>query len=157
MESMATKHHDVAGLSPQLLRPPWKKGAWTPEEVSLALNGRRAALRQELSTLSAARGVDSSTLDKILCDAFSIVVMKRREIQDEDHLRRSFWGSVYLLLARHHEGRGSIRVGSRQRADFESVEQMTSAADPGVAEVVELKDRLARAADFMAQLDERER
>jgi DNA-directed RNA polymerase specialized sigma24 family protein len=92
-------------------------------------------------------------LDEIVDDATCAVVMKPRTIRDEEHLRRAFWLSARFLLARYHEGRHRVRVGSRQRADFALLAESIAADGPTVAEAAELKDRLARAADFMAQLD----
>jgi hypothetical protein len=159
-EVMATELH-VAEPPTRLSRlrnsrAPWRRDTWTPEEVSRALHARRAALRLELGTLPAARGVASFALDEIVDDAACAVVMKPRPIRNEEHLRRAFWLSVNLLLARHHEGRGSLRVGSRQRADFELVKQTAASEEPTVTQVVELKDRLARAADYIAQLNDLE-
>ncbi len=159
-ELMAAELHATEPLAGSVRlrnpRAPWRRDGWTPEEVSRALHARRAALRRELDRLPAARGVASFTLDEIVDDAACVVVMKPRQVRDEEHLRRAFWLSVHLLLARHHEGRGHLRVGSRQRADFESVKQRATSEEPTVAQVIELKDRLARAADFIAQLNDLE-
>jgi DNA-directed RNA polymerase specialized sigma24 family protein len=159
-ELMATELHVTEPLTGLVRRrnqrAPWRRDTWTPEEVALALHARRAALRRELGRLPAARGVASFTLDEIVDDAACVVVMKLRQIRDEEHLRRAFWLSVNLLLARHHEGRGHLRVGSRERADFESVKQTAASEEPTVAQVIELKERLARAADYVAQLNDLE-
>jgi hypothetical protein len=69
----------------------------------------------------------------------------------------AFWTAVRLLLRHRSEGRHSLRVGSRTRVGFDAVAVRAAAADPGPDEVAELKDRVARAADFVAQLSEFER
>ena len=138
------------------LRAPWRRGAWTPEEVALALHARREELLRESRGLSSARGLPGGVLEEIVDDAVCAVVMKRRVVLDEEHLRRAFWLSVKLLLARYREGRHRVRVGSWERADFDAVARQASASGRSVTEEVELKDRMARAADFMAQLDELE-
>jgi DNA-directed RNA polymerase specialized sigma24 family protein len=155
---------DFAGLVPVVgadgrrgrWRAPWRRGAWTPEEVAVALRSRRVELLGELRRQRAVQGVAVGVLEEIVDDAMSIVVMKPRAIRDEEHLRRAFWLSVKLLLARYREGRHEVRVGSRDRADFEAVARVAVATGRSVAEEVELRDRMARAADFMAQLDELE-
>lgn len=136
------------------LRPPWRHGAWAPEEVALALHARREELLRESRGLSSARGLPGGVLEEIVDDAMCAVVMKRRAVIDEEHLRRAFWLSVKLLLARYREGRHRVRIGSWERADFDAVARQASVSGRTVTEEVELKDRMARAADFMAQLDE---
>ncbi len=136
------------------VRPPWRRGAWTPDEVALALYARREELLLELRGLSSARGLPGGVLEEIVDDAVCAVVMKPRAVVDEEHLRRAFWLSVKLLLARYREGRHRVRVGSWERADFDAVARQASVSGRTVTEEVELKDRTARAADFMAQLDE---
>lgn len=139
------------------LRAPWRRGAWTPEEVAFALHARRGELLLELRKLPGARDLPVEVLEEVVDDAVSAVVMKPRAILDEEHLRRAFWLSVKLLLARYREGRHRVRVGSWERADFDVVARQAPATDRTVTEEVELRDRMARAADFMAQLDEFER
>ena len=136
------------------VRAPWHSGEWTPEEVARALHMRREELLGELRRLPTTRGLPESALEEIVDDAACAVVMKRRAIVDEEHLRRAFWLSVKLLLARYREGRHRVRLGSRERTDFDAVAMSAPVPGPGVSETVELLDRLALAADFMAQLDE---
>jgi hypothetical protein len=107
---------------------------------------------RSLRSLPTARGLPAQVLDEIVGEASCATVIKPRAIRDEEHLRRAFWLSVKLLLARYREGRHRLRVGSRERADFETLTLMAPAAGLTVAEEVELKDALWRAADFMAQL-----
>jgi hypothetical protein len=137
-------------------RAPWRRGSWTPEEVALALYSRRESLRSELGRMPASRGIPATVLDEMVNDAACAVVLKPRAIRDTEHLRRAFWFSIKLLLARYHEGRHRVRVGSRERVDYEAIAEIATASGPGTTETVELKDRLARAGDFMAQLDDLE-
>lgn len=136
------------------LRAPWRRGAWTPEEVALALHMRRGELLRELRAQPSARQLPMRVLEEVVDDAVCAVVMKPRAVLDEEHLRRAFWLSVKLLLARYREGRHRLRVGSWARADFDATARQAPVSDRTVTEEVELKDCLARAADFMAQLDE---
>ena len=69
----------------------------------------------------------------------------------------AFGMAMRLLLRHRREGRGSLRVGSRPRVEFEKIAAQTPSDDPGPDEIAELRDRVARAADFIAQLDEFER
>jgi len=96
-------------------------------------------------------------LEEVVSEAICVVVMMRRPIVCEEHLMGAFWTAVRLLLRHRSEGRHGIRVGSRARVEFETVAVRAVAADPGPDEVVELKDRVARATDFVAQLSEFER
>jgi hypothetical protein len=96
-------------------------------------------------------------LEEFVNEAMCIVVMMRRPIVCEEHLMGAFGMAVRLLIRHHREGRGSLRVGSRPRVDFETVAARAPSDDPGPDEIVELRDSVARAADFIAQLDEFER
>jgi DNA-directed RNA polymerase specialized sigma24 family protein len=145
---------EVDGGAWSRLRAPWRRGAWTPEEVAGALRTRRGDLLRELRLLAGVRGVPDQVLEEIVDDAICAVVMKPRAIKDEEHLRRAFWLSMRMLLARYREGRHRVRVGSRERVDFDSAMRHAPASSRGAFEAVELKDRVARAADFMAQLDD---
>jgi hypothetical protein len=73
------------------LRAPWRQGAWTPEEVTVALHIRRGELLRELRELSSARGIPGGVLEEIVDDATCAVVMKPRAVLDEEHLWRAFW------------------------------------------------------------------
>lgn len=90
-------------------------------------------------------------------DAVCIVVMMRRPILSEEHLIGAFWTAARILLRQHHEGRHSLRVGSRSRVGLEAVAAQVVTHDLGPEEVVALKDRVARAVDFVAQLSALER
>jgi len=96
-------------------------------------------------------------LEELVDDAICVVVMMRGPVVSEEHLLGAFWTAWRLVLWHHREGRGSLRVGSRARVDFETVAGRVASGDPAPEEVVELRDRVARAADFVAQLSEFER
>jgi hypothetical protein len=86
----------------------------------------------------------------------AVVVESPRDIENEQHLLGAFWQAIDLRCKRHREGRHLARLGSRQRIEFETVVEW-AAASGGPFEALELKDRMARAADLMAELDPRER
>jgi hypothetical protein len=48
------------GVRGRRSRAPWRHGVWTPEEVALALHGRREELLRELRGLSSARGLPAT-------------------------------------------------------------------------------------------------
>jgi DNA-directed RNA polymerase specialized sigma24 family protein len=139
------------------LRAPWHRGAWSTGEVALALQAQRAELLRALRARADARGVPGDVLEEIVNEAVCIVVMMRRPIVSEEHLMGAFWTTVRLLLRHYREGRHALRVGSRLRVGFDAVAVHAAVRDPGPDEVAELKDRVARAADFVAQLSELER
>jgi hypothetical protein len=139
------------------LRAPWRRGAWSTGEVALALQAQRAELLRALRARGDARGVAEDVLEEVVNEAIYVVVMMRRPVVSEEHLMGAFWTAVRLLLRHRREGRHSLRVGSRNRVGFDAVAARAAAADPGPDEVAELKDRVARAADFVAQLSEFER
>jgi hypothetical protein len=138
------------------LRPPWRRGSWTPEEVSRAFHVRRDELRRELNRIGGTGSIPARALDEIVDDAICAVVMKPRPIHDEEHLRRAFWVSVRLLVARYHEGRHRVKVGARERIDFETAVRSVSTPDSPAIDDIDLKERMARAADYMAQLTQLE-
>jgi hypothetical protein len=94
--------------------------------------------------------------DELIADAITAVVMCARPIQNEQHLIGAFWVAVDHRARRWREGRHLTRVGSRQRVEFDAAVERAAAPD-GPFETVELIDRIARAADFLAQLDPCER
>lgn len=145
------------GASIQRLRAPWRRGAWSTDEVALALQAQRAELLRALRARGDARGVAEDVLEEVVNEAIYVVVMMRRPVVSEEHLMGAFWTAVRLLLRHRREGRHSLRVGSRNRVGFDAVAARAAAADPGPDEVAELKDRVARAADFVAQLSGFER
>jgi hypothetical protein len=139
------------------LRAPWRRGAWSSAEAAQALQAQRADLLRTLSCRGDARAVPEAVLEEVVNDAICIVVMMRRPIVSEEHLIGAFWTAARILLRQHHEGRHSLRVGSRSRVGLETVAAQVVTHDLGPDEVVALKDRVARAVDFVAQLSAAER
>lgn len=117
----------------------------------------RAELLRKISLRGDARGVSGAVLEEVVNEAICIVVMMRRPIVSEEHLIGAFWTATRILLRQHHEGRHSLRVGSRSRVGLESVAAQVVTNDLGPDDVLALKDRVARAADFVAQLSDLER
>ncbi len=142
----------VLGGGLRLVRAPGRRGDWSPEEVAHVLNGRRAEFFSVLSRRRDGAGVSPVVRQEVVDEAISLVVMSREPIHNERHLEGRFWRTVQLLLAEHRNGRHSVRVGSRQRVDLELVtDKLPEGSEP--SEIVEARERIARAADFMAQLD----
>jgi hypothetical protein len=126
-------------------------------EIARALQAQRRQLLRAAAARSDARGLPEDLVEELVDEAICTVVLMRKPIASEEHLIGAFWTAVRLLLCHHREGRRRIRVGARACVDFESAAVHAAAYDPTPDEVVELKDRLTRAADFMAQLSELER
>jgi len=134
-------------------RVPWRSGAsWTPEEAAQELHRCRQELVGQLRRRSEARGVPAAAQEEIVADAITAVVMSPRGVSNEHHLLGAFWLAVDHRCRRHREGRHFTRLGSRQRVELDTALER-AAAQGGPFEAVELSDRMARAADFMAQLD----
>jgi hypothetical protein len=138
-------------------RAPWRHGAFSPEETASALQARRAELLREARSRPDSRGVPLSALNELVDEAIATVVMMRRPIVSDAHLLGAFWKTLSLLFRHHREGRHRLRVGSRIRADFDLVARQASAEGSGPQDAVELKERVALAADFAAQLTAHER
>lgn len=140
-----------------MIRSPWRRaGGWSPEEAAAELHQRRAELIGQLRRRSQARGVPLAAQEEIVDDAVTAVVMSPRGVANEHHLLGAFWLAVDHRCRRYREGRPFTRLGSRQRVDFESAVEHAPAPG-GPFEMVELTDRMARAADLIAELNERER
>jgi hypothetical protein len=139
------------------LRAPWRRGPWSSAEAAVALQAERAELLRTLRRRGDARGMTEAVLEEVVNDAICIVVMMRRPIASEEHLIGAFWAAARILLRQHHQGRHSLRVGSRSRVGLETVAAQVGANDLGPDDVLALKDRVARAADFVAQLSDLER
>jgi hypothetical protein len=142
---------------PRRLRAPWRRGAWSSAEAALALQSQRAELLRTLCSRGDAQGMSKTILEEVVNDAICVVVMMRRPIASEEHLIGAFWTAARILLRQHHQGRHSLRVGSRSRVGLETIAAQVVVGDLGPDDVLALKDRVARAADFVAQLDELER
>jgi DNA-directed RNA polymerase specialized sigma24 family protein len=138
-------------------RRPWRNGAsWTPEEAARELHRRRQELVGQLRRRGEGRGIPPAAQEELVADAITAVVMSSRPIQNERHLIGAFWLAVDHRARRWREGRHLTRLGSRQRVEFDTA--VERAAAPGEPfETINLTDRMARAADFMAQLDPREK
>lgn len=143
--------------SSQWSRAPWRRGIWSRVEVATALQARRAELLRALSARGDARGLSETVLEEVVDDAIGVVVMMQRPISSEGHLMGAFWTTARILLRQHHEGRHRVRLGSRSRVGLEVVTGWMTSDELGPEEVLDLKDRAARAADFVSQLSETER
>lgn len=89
-------------------------------------------------------------------DAITAVVMSPRGVANRHHLLGAFWLAVDHRCRRHREGRHFTRLGSRVRVELDAAAgHATAASNP--FDRLELRDRFARAADLMADLDARER
>jgi DNA-directed RNA polymerase specialized sigma24 family protein len=138
-------------------RAPWRRGVWSRVEVATALQARRPELLRTVSARGDARGLSETVLEEVVDDAIGVVAMMRRPISSEAHLMGAYWTTVRILLRQHHEGRYRIRVGSRSRVGLEVVASWVTSDELGPEEVLDLKDRAARAADFVSQLSKTER
>ncbi|HTA13453.1 MAG TPA: ECF-type sigma factor, partial [Solirubrobacteraceae bacterium] len=125
--------------------------------MAAALQSQQEELLAAISRRGDARGLTASALEETVNDAICIVVMMGRPILSEQHLMGAFWATARILLRHHHEGRHSLRVGSRARVGLQTLEDQIEVDDLSPDDVLALKDRLARAADFAAQLDDLER
>ncbi len=140
----------------RVVRAPWQRGAWSPEEVARTLSGRREELYRVAGRRQGWAGVPAGVRREIVDEAICIVVMSRRGVRSEEHLMGAFWVTTANLLGRYREGRHLLRVGSRERVDFEQLAaHMPAGVEP--FEAVELHERAARAADFMSRLSPFER
>jgi DNA-directed RNA polymerase specialized sigma24 family protein len=137
-------------------RGPWRNGAsWTPEEAAHELHRRRPELLGQLRRRGEGRGIPPAAQEELVADAITAVVMSSRSVQNERHLIGAFWLAVGHRARRWREGRHLTRLGSRQRVEFDTAVEW-AVTPGGPFEAVELTDRMARAADFMAQLNPRE-
>jgi DNA-directed RNA polymerase specialized sigma24 family protein len=136
--------------------PGRRTGGWSPDEAAEELHRRRAELIGQLRRRNDGRGVPLAAQEEIVDDAITAVVMSPRGVRNEHHMLGAFWLAVEHRCNRYREGRHFTRLGSRLRVEFDAaVQQATSRANP--YEKLELRDRFARAADLMAELDPRER
>ena len=139
-----------------MTRGPWRNGAsWTPEEAAHELHRRRPELLGQLRRRREGRGIPSAAQEEVVADAITAVVMSSASVQNERHLIGAFWLAVDHRARRWREGRHLTRLGSRQRVEFDTAVEW-AVTPGGPFETVQLSDRMARAADFMAQLNPRE-
>lgn len=140
-----------------MTRRPWHRGkGWSPEETAGELHGRREALVAGLRKRPTAQGVPLAAQEEIVNDAMTAVVMASRPVLNEQHLLGAFWTAADFRLRRYHEGRHLTQIGRRQRVELDERAEGACAVG-GVDEQVVLVDRMRRAADWLAELDERER
>ncbi|MGA9875261.1 MAG: hypothetical protein WBQ21_05575 [Solirubrobacteraceae bacterium] len=135
-----------------LVRAPGRQGALSPEEVAHALKARRDELRRSLDWRRDAAGVPAHVREEIVDEAIGLVVMSRNPIRNEEHLQGAFWTSVGYLLVEHRSGRHDLHVGSCRRVDFEPVAAALADEDEPF-DLLAARERIATAADLMAQLD----
>jgi hypothetical protein len=135
-----------------LVRAPGRQGALSPEEAAHVLNAKRAELRCRLDRRRDVAAMPTHVRDEIVDEAIGLVVMSSKPIRNEEHLQGAFWMSIGFLLAEFRSGRRDLHVGSRRRVDFEPVVE-TVADDSEPFDLVAARERIATAADLMAQLD----
>ncbi len=135
-----------------LVRAPGRQGALSPEEAAHALKAKRAELRKRLDWRRDVAGMPAHVRDEIVDEAIGLVVMSSKPIRSEEHLQGAFWASIGYLLVEHRSGRRDLHVGSRRRVDFEPVADVLS-DDSEPFDLVAARERIATAADLMAQLD----
>jgi hypothetical protein len=136
-----------------LVRAPGQRGAFSPEEAAHALKAKRAELRKRLGRRRDVAGLPEYVRDELVDEAIGLVVMSSKPIRDEQHLQGAFWASIGYLLMAHRSGRRELHVGSRRRVEFEPVAEVLPGDDDEPFDLVAARERIATAADLMAQLD----
>jgi DNA-directed RNA polymerase specialized sigma24 family protein len=145
----------VRGSGSRWVRAPGRRGEWSPEEIACVLTDCRVEFMARLGRRRDGAGAPAAVRQEVIDEAISLVVMSRKPIRSEQHLEATFWATVRLLLIEHRAGRHSVRVGSRKRIDLEHVTSALSTGDTPSG-IVEARERVAQAADFMTQLDQLE-
>jgi predicted anti-sigma-YlaC factor YlaD len=136
-----------------LVRAPGQRGALSPEEAAHALKAKRAELRRSLDWRRDVAGIPEHVRDELVDEAIGLVVMSSKPIRDEQHLQGAFWTSIGYLLMEHRSGRRDLHVGSHRRVEFEPVAEVLPGDDDEPFDLVAAQERIATAADLMAQLD----
>lgn len=136
-----------------LVRAPGHRGALSPEEAAHALKAKRAELRRSLDWRRDVAGLPEHVRDELVDEAIGVVVMSSKPIRDEQHLQGAFWSSIGYLLMAHRSGRRDLHVGSQRRVEFEPVAEVLPGDDDEPFDLVAARERIATAADLMAQLD----
>jgi hypothetical protein len=136
-----------------LVRAPGQRGALSPEEAAHALKAKRSELRRSLDWRRDVAGLPEHVRDELVDEAIGVVVMSSKPIRDEQHLQGAFWSSIGYLLMAHRSGRRDLHVGSQRRVEFEPVAEVLPGDDDEPFDLVAARERIATAADLMAQLD----
>jgi hypothetical protein len=136
-----------------LVRAPGQRGALSPEEAAYALKAKRPELRKRLDWRRDVAGLPEHVRDELVDEAIGLVVMSSKPIRDEQHLQGAFWSSIGYLLMAHRSGRRDLHVGSQRRVEFEPVAEVLPGDDDEPFDLVAAQERIATAADLMAQLD----
>jgi hypothetical protein len=136
-----------------LVRAPGQRGALSPEEAAHALKAKRAELRRSLDWRRDVAGLPEHVRDELVDEAIGVVVMSSKPIRDEQHLQGAFWATIGYLLMAHRSGRRDLHVGSQRRVEFEPVAEVLPGDDDEPFDLVAARERIATAADLMAQLD----
>jgi hypothetical protein len=136
-----------------LVRAPGQRGVLSPEEAAHALKAKRADLRKRLDWRRDVAGMPAHVRDELVDEAIGLVVMSSKPIRDEQHLQGAFWSSIGYLLMAHRSGRRDLHVGSQRRVDFEPIAEVLPGDDDEPFDLVAAQERIATAADMMAQLD----
>jgi hypothetical protein len=117
------------------------------------LKAKRTELRRRLDWRRDVAGLPEHVRDELVDEAIGLVVMSSKPIRDEQHLQGAFWASIGYLLMAHRSGRRDLHVGSRRRVEFEPVAAKLPGDDDEPFDLVAARERIATAADLMAQLD----
>ena len=136
-----------------LVRAPGQRGALSPEEAAHVLKAKHAELRKRLDWRRDVAGMAEHVRDELVDEAIGLVVMSSKPIHDEQHLQGAFWASIGYLLVEYRSGRRDLHVGSRRRMEFEPVTEVLPSDDNEPFDLVAAQERIATAADLMAQLD----
>jgi DNA-directed RNA polymerase specialized sigma24 family protein len=145
-----------AKFGARVIRDRERRAHWSPDEAARELHARRAELVGLARRRAETRGVPIGAIEEIVSDAITAVVMSPRAIANEHHLIGAFWLAVEHRCRRYREGRSFARLGSRQRVEFD-LALMRAPASDNPFDRLDARDRFARAADLMADLDECER
>lgn len=121
------------------------------------MQSRRGELRRQLAVRRDARGVPEGLLDELVDEAVCSVAMMCRAVTCEEHTLGAFWTTIGFLLRRYREGRYALRIGASRPVALDDVLTQPACSQPGPAELAELGDEAARAADRLAVLSELER
>ncbi|HTD08679.1 MAG TPA: hypothetical protein VK680_07290 [Solirubrobacteraceae bacterium] len=136
-----------------LVRAPGQRGALSPEEAAHALKAKRAELRKRLDWRRDVAGLPALVRAELVDEAIGLVVMSSKPIRDEQHLQGAFWSSIGYLLMAHRSGRRDLHIGSQRRVEFEPVAEVLPGDDDEPFDLLAAQERIATAADLMAQLD----